>query len=96
MLQVQHLTMPRVTDMLSAPPAGSAAWVKKEAFDSQNEEEQDFLRNVATVVRGILDEHGEKNAAEWLLGQRLDCDEQLALWWLLPSHVRSALKRGGF
>ena len=77
------------------PPRGSAAELTKEAWDAMDEEERVFLQDVADEVRRILIADGEAAGAAYLVGQRLGIDEHMALWWLLPSHIRSALKRGG-
>lgn len=58
-----------------------------------NEEEQEFLERVAQELIDIL-EDAEKALAKKIDEQRMDQDEYLALWSLLPAKVRTAIKRG--
>jgi len=85
--------MVRISDILHRPGA-SPAGLKRETFEAMSEEEQQFLLGVADDVRYTLIEKGEKAASDWLAAQRLDMEEMLALYHLLPSHIRAALKRG--
>lgn len=88
--------MPRVHEMIeeAPPPRGSGAGECHETFLSMSPEEQEFLRGIATNVRRTLWQFGEHEAAAWLAKQLLDSDETVALYSLLSSDVRSALKRG--
>ena len=56
-------------------------------FAAMSEEEQHFLRGLAVDVETSL-----RNVRTWLDNQRLDQEETLALWSLLPAWVRAALK----
>lgn len=82
------------SDPYPAESGASPAVIKREAYEAMEPEEQEFLQAVAEQVRTCLTEKGEVPAATWLADQRLDMEEMLALYWLLPSHVRAALKRG--
>ncbi len=62
-------------------------------FLAMNEEEQEFLKNLAAEFIGSL-EDCEKSLAKRYAEQRFDVDEGLAFWSLLPSKVRTAIKRG--
>ena len=68
--------------------------LKRDAFDAMSEEEQAFLQTAANELIEML-ESAEKAMAAKYAGQRFDLEEQLAVWSLLPSKVRTAIKRGG-
>jgi hypothetical protein len=63
------------------------------AMDSIPEDEQNYLRELAMELIALCD--GEEPKAAWvkLEGENLDDQQKIALWTLLPSKVRSALKR---
>ena len=61
-------------------------------FLSMSEEERAFLQGVAAELVKTL-EDAERAVAQKLDEQRLDQDEHLALWELLPSRVKTAIKR---
>lgn len=75
------------------PPSGSAKGVLVELFRSLDEEEQEFLRNVATETRELL-AAGKLKEAWRKCTDKLDTDEQLALWSLFGSSERTALNKG--
>lgn len=81
---------PRVADMQDNSPLTE---LKRDAFLAMSEEEQEFLRELADKIRIAL-EIGEAEAGRFLASQTLQMEEELALWYLLPSNVRSAIKRG--
>jgi hypothetical protein len=71
------------------PVTGAA--VKKEAYDAMSPDEQDYIRGEAKEIMKL---HAEgKTAYEYIESRHLDPEEKLALWALLPSDVRSAIKR---
>lgn len=76
------------------PPSGSVADAKKEVFDAMDDEEQKFLFGIADELTLLVKESGDYAAATYLGNQRLDTDETIALFWLLRSDVRAAIKRG--
>jgi hypothetical protein len=63
------------------------------AMDSIPEDEQNYLRELAMELIALCD--GEEPKAAWvkLEGENLDDQQKIALWTLLPSKVRSALKK---
>jgi hypothetical protein len=61
-------------------------------FLSMSEEEQVFLRGIAEEIVGLLESAEAAMAARWA-AVKLDQEEQLALWTILPARVRTAIKR---
>ena len=70
----------------------SAAYAKKEAYDSMDEEEREFIHTLANDIR-FKATTSLSEAAIYLGRQILDVDEYNALWWLLGSKLRAELKR---
>lgn len=81
----------RVSD--TSQPTGVKA-ILVELFQSMSEEEQEFLRGVAAEVRELLKQGQTKEAAK-KCACNLDTEEQLALWSLLDSKERAAIKKAG-
>jgi hypothetical protein len=61
------------------------------AFDNMNEEEQKFIRDFAIDI--IADMEDQKVESAYNKLQTLDNDEKTAIWTLLDSKIRSAIKR---
>jgi hypothetical protein len=61
---------------------------------AMSEEEQVFLSALCEELTTML-EDAERAMAEKFDAQMFDVDEASALWSLLPSKVRTAIKRGG-
>lgn len=57
-------------------------------------DEQEFIKGLAVTLIEMLDT-AEKAIAERLSSERLEQEEMLAVWSLLPSKVRTAIKRSG-
>lgn len=57
-------------------------------------EEQDYIKELAMDVVDIIEKQGAKAANEQIAAQNLDADQKTALWSLLDSKTRSALKKG--
>lgn len=74
---------------------GHAASVAQDAFTALGEEEQKFLTEISVNVAALCTEKREEEAYDYLEHQKLDNEEKLALWSLLASNHRSALKRIG-
>ncbi len=73
------------------PRPNTATQVAVDAFEAMPEDEKRFLQEHAIV---LIDMH-EKRAGslyEYIEKQRLESEESLALWSLLPSNVRTAYK----
>jgi len=63
------------------------------AMDSIPEDEQNYLRELAMELISLCD--GEEPKAAWvkLESENLEAEQKVALWTLLPSKVRTALKK---
>lgn len=69
----------------------TASQVNADEFDRMPADEQKFLQDQATI---IIDAHANGEDTLAIVERlRLDNDEKMALWSLLPSKVRSALKK---
>lgn len=85
----------------TATPAkrpNTATEVAVDAFDSMPEDEKKFLQEHATVLIDMSDHAAgdESHVAMWkyVEAQNFDTEEKLAIWALLPSKVRSGIKKG--
>lgn len=63
------------------------------AWESQSEEQQEFLLKVAATVLDVFTESGADDAHKYLEGLALEAEEKIALWTRLDSKVRTALKK---
>jgi len=81
--------MTKVSDMLSTDTARQVA---VDALTALPEDEQAFLRETATILIRAY-EGKEHFMPDFFAAQRLDQEEVLAVWALLPSYVRSAIKK---
>ena len=62
------------------------------AMDTIPEDEQEYLRELAIELIAICEQGDPKAAWVKLEAENLDSEQKIALWTLLPSKVRSALK----
>jgi hypothetical protein len=62
------------------------------AMDTIPEDEQNYLRELAMDLIALCDKEEPKSAWVKLEAENLDSEQKVALWTLLPSKVRSALK----
>ena len=62
------------------------------AMESIPEDEQNYLRELAIELIAICENEEPKTAWVKLEKENLDSEQKVALWTLLPSKVRSALK----
>ena len=62
------------------------------AMDTIPEDEQEYLRELAMELIAICEQGDPKAAWVKLEAENLDSEQKIALWTLLPSKVRSALK----
>lgn len=69
----------------------------KGAMESMPIEEQNYLRELAAEVTDLFnaEESGAPIAFDRLEADNLESDQKVALWSLLPSNVRSGLKKEG-
>jgi hypothetical protein len=63
------------------------------AWEAMNEEEQIFLRKVAANIADTMDAEGPDAAHTYIEAQQLAAEEKIALWTLLDSKTRTALKK---
>lgn len=81
-----------------APPGGmSARDVMRDALAAMSAEAQGYMRELAAEVEAIFvnPEAGAEPAYDRIEVDELDNDQRMALWYLLPSNVRSGLKLVG-
>lgn len=69
----------------------TARQVAVDALDQQTPEEQQFIRDKAVEIIAVHEDKGDVFA--FVERQNFDTEQKLALWSLLPSNVRSAIKR---
>lgn len=69
--------------------------MKEEAFNALPADEQEFLRKIAADVTALITEDRSDDAHGFLENQNLAMEEKLALWFLLGSKERTALKKAG-
>jgi hypothetical protein len=63
------------------------------AMDNIPQEELQYLQEMAMELIAMCEQGDPKAAWEKLEGENLDSEQKIALWTLLPSKVRSALKK---
>ena len=62
-------------------------------MDSIPEEEQIYLKELAMELIDLCEKEEPKKAWVKLEAENLDAEQKIALWTLLPSKVRTALKK---
>jgi hypothetical protein len=63
------------------------------AMDNIPQEELQYLQEMAMELIAMCEQGDPKAAWDKLEGENLDSEQKIALWTLLPSKVRSALKK---
>ena len=63
------------------------------AMDNIPQEELQYLQEMAVELIATCEQGDPKAAWDKLEGENLDAEQKIALWTLLPSKVRSALKK---
>jgi hypothetical protein len=63
------------------------------AMESLPEDEQNYLRELAMDLIALCDKEEPKAAWVKLESENLDAEQKVALWTLLPSKVRSSIKK---
>lgn len=76
-------------------PSGSAAEFMQEAFTNLEPKMQEYIKGIAANVVALLEEDRDRQAYDYLEGKQLDDQEKPALWSLLTSKQRSAIKKAG-
>jgi len=62
----------------------------RDILERMDIKDQEYIRDAAICV---IDAHEEGKGHEYLASLNLDNEQKLAIWTLLPSHVRSAIKK---
>jgi len=89
------------TDLVEGDSFDAAAPTKEQviitptqgAMESLPEDEQNYLRELAMDLISLCDKEEPKTAWVKLESENLDAEQKVALWTLLPSKVRSAIKK---
>jgi hypothetical protein len=63
------------------------------AMDNIPQEELQYLQEMAMELIAMCEQGDPKAAWDKLEGENLDAEQKIALWTLLPSKVRAALKK---
>lgn len=71
--------------------AHAARAVAVDAMNAMDEEQQNWIKEQAMEIIAVADKGGDVQAH--YIAQHYDNEEKLALWSLLPSKVRTAIKR---
>jgi hypothetical protein len=89
------------TDLVEGDSFDASAPTKEEkiiitptqgAMDTIPEDEQNYLKELAMELIALCEKEEPKSAWVKLEAENLDSEQKVALWTLLPSKVRSALK----
>ena len=75
------------------PPRGSAADVKKDAFEALPKAQQEAIRKIAADTIALIEEDRAYDAYGFVVAQRLEADEQAGLQHLFSAPQRTALKK---
>lgn len=75
--------------------SASGASFNEACFEAMPDDEKDFLKGIANKVGVYLKEGADLDAYSFIEAQRLDDQEKPALWHLLDSKQRSAIKKAG-
>jgi hypothetical protein len=89
------------TDLVEGDSFDAAAPTKEQviitptqgAMESLPEDEQNYLRELAMDLISLCDKEEPKTAWVKLESENLDAEQKVALWTLLPSKVRSSIKK---
>jgi hypothetical protein len=89
------------TDLVEGDSFDAAAPTKEQviitptqgAMESLPEDEQIYLKELAMDLIALCDKEEPKTAWVKLESENLDAEQKVALWTLLPSKVRSAIKK---
>ena len=71
----------------------SAKPITKDVFDSMTSEEQEAIRSIGVNVISLLSMDDVAGAVEYIEQSELDADSKTALWSLLDSKQRAAIKK---
>jgi predicted Zn-dependent protease len=73
----------------------SGAEMCREAFDKLSPEDKEHIKKIGANVVALIEEGRNQEAYAYLEKQLLDADEKPALWSLLTSKQRAAIKKTG-
>lgn len=76
------------------PPKATTVSATQGVMESLPSEEQEYIQELAMTVVDIINNDGPPAANEHIKKENLDADQKTALWSLLDSKTRSALKKG--
>ena len=88
---VEHDQLDASEPLKPVKPA-SAKPVSVDVFDDMDDDEKEFLQNLATDVRFLLSGNQTQSAVNRLNSENLTADEKVAIWSLFDSKQRSAMK----
>jgi hypothetical protein len=71
----------------------SAKPITKDVFDSMTSEEQEAIRSIGVNVISLLAKNDIAGAVQYIDQEKLDADSKTALWSLLDSSQRAAIKK---
>jgi hypothetical protein len=71
----------------------SAKPITKDVFDSMTSEEQESIRSIGVNVISLLAKNDIAGAVQYIDQEKLDADSKTALWSLLDSSQRAAIKK---
>jgi hypothetical protein len=71
----------------------SAKPITKDVFDSMTSEEQEAIRSIGVDVISLLAKNDIAGAVQYIDQEKLDADSKTALWSLLDSSQRAAIKK---
>jgi hypothetical protein len=63
----------------------------KAAYDALSTEKKEFLETTATVIKDLWKSNGDVGG--YYIAQELDTEQELAIWFILPADIRSAIKK---
>lgn len=84
-----------IVDKQPARVANPLTDMKADAFEALPEEQKTWLRGLAADVTALAQENRGAEAYGMIEHKHLTMEEKLALWWLLDSKTRSAVKEAG-
>jgi hypothetical protein len=67
--------------------------ISKDVFDNMNFEDQEAIRSIGLQVISLLDKEDVEGAVQYIEQCELDPDSKTALWSLLDSKQRAAIKK---
>ena len=88
---VEHDQLDASEPLKPVKPA-SAKSVSVDVFETMDDDEKEFLQNLATDIRFMLSGNMTQDAVNRLHSEKLSADEKVAIWSLFDSKQRAAMK----